>query len=109
MAIPRKGSRTVRVGDAVYRWRIRKTPTYIQGAFESSMTLAVELCTEGASSVLVVNLKVSRPDNWIAPHQTAVKPAMVTDMIGKALAAGWKPASPGKPFELDYPLIMDRS
>ena len=108
MAIPRKGSRMVRVGNAVYRWRIRKRPTYIQGAFESSMSLAVELCTEGAASVLVVNLGVSRPDNGIGPHQTAVKPAMVRDMIGRALAEGWNPAGAGKPFELDYPLIMDR-
>jgi hypothetical protein len=108
MAIPKKGSRTVRVGDDDYRWRIRKRPTYSQGAFESPMSLAVELCTQEAASVLVVNLRVSRPDNWIGPHQTAVKPAMVRDMIGKALAAGWHPAGAGKPFELDYPLIRDR-
>ena len=59
--------------------------------------------------MLVVNLGISRPDNWIAPHQSAVKPAMVRDMIGKALAAGWKPTGAGKPFEFDYPLIMDRA
>lgn len=109
MAIPRTGSRKVRVDGTEYRWLIRKSPTYSQAAFGSSMSLAIELGTAGPHKVLMVDLVVSRPDNWIHPHQTAVKPAMVREMIRKALAAGWVPAGPGGPFELTYPLIMDRA
>jgi hypothetical protein len=109
MAIPKKGSRTVQVGSDSYDWRIRKKPTYSQAAFQSSMSLAVQLSTEGAHSVLVANLQVSRPDNWMHPHQTAVKPAMVRDMIRRALVAGWIPSSAGRPFMLDYPLIVDKA
>jgi hypothetical protein len=109
MAIPKKGSRSVEVGGTSYDWRIRKKPTYSQAAFQSAMSLAVQLSREGAHSVLVVNLQVSRPDNWIRPHQTAVKPAMVRDMIRRALTAGWAPNRAGKPFVVDYPLIVDRA
>jgi hypothetical protein len=108
MAIPSKGTRRVRVGEHEYEWRIRKKPTYNEGAFETAMHLAVEIRGQGPRTVLVVNLKVSRPDNWIAPHQTAVTPAMLSAMIALALSGGWQPAQPGSPFAIDYPLVRDR-
>ena len=92
-----------------YAWRIRKKPTYAQGAFLSAMRLAVQHRSEanGPRSVLVVSLRVSRPDNWMAPHQTAVTPAVIRDIVVRALAAGWAPESGGPPFPFDHPLISD--
>ena len=108
MTIPSKGSRRVRMGDIEYAWRIRKKPTYSQGAFQTPLRVAIQSCAEGPRSVLVVNLQVSRPDNWTGPHQTGVKPAMIRDMIARGLAQGWTPTTAGGPFTLDYPLILDR-
>jgi hypothetical protein len=109
MTIPKKGRRSVRVGDTDYAWRIRKNPTYSQGAFQSSMTLAIQPCADNVRSVLVVNLKISRPDNWVSAHQTAVKPSMIRDMIARSLAGGWQPFSGTGPFLYEYPVIMDRA
>lgn len=106
MTIPEKGSRRIRVGDTEYSWRIRKQPTYSQLIYQSPMCLAVQVSTEGPRSVLLVNLRVSRPDG-IYPHQTALKPAMIRDIVTRALAQGWVPTGGGLPFSLDYPLIKD--
>jgi hypothetical protein len=69
--------------------------------------MRLSVCRDGPGfcSVLVVNLRVTRPDNWISPHYTAVKPAMVREMIARALTAGWVPEGNASPFLLDYPLI----
>ncbi len=109
MTIPKKGSRYLWVGGVEYAWRIRKKPTYAQGAFSSAMRLAVQCRSEanGPRSVLVVSLCVRRPDNWVAPHQTAVTPAVIRDIVERALAAGWAPTSGGTPFSFDYPLLRD--
>lgn len=106
--IPKKGRRIVRVDGAEYAWTIRKKPTYLE-AIGASMALAVQAHSDEPGSVLVVDLKIPRPDNWLRPHQTAVKPAMVREMIAGALASGWRPLVAGKPFFYEYPLIMDRS
>lgn len=108
MTAPSRGSRRVEVNGVPYRFRIRKQPTRAQAVDRAPMRLSV--CRDGpdARSVLVVNLRVTRPDNWLSPHQTAVKPAMVREMIARALAAGWAPEGDGSPFLLDYPLIRDQ-
>jgi hypothetical protein len=105
MAIPTKGSRPLRHGDHDYRWTIRRNPTYCQGLEWTPMRVAVARA-EG-TCVLVVDLVQSRPDNWVAPHQTAVTPRMVRDMIDAALAAGWAPEAGGV-FEHVFPLARDR-
>lgn len=73
------------------------------------MTLAVQSCDPDARSVLVVSLGVSRPDNWLSPHQTSVTPAVVREVIAGALANGWKPNGETKPFFYEHPLIQDRA
>lgn len=108
MSIPKKGSRRVRVDDTEYAWHIRGKPTSAQGTRQTPMRLAVQPCTAGPRSVLVVDLGVSRPDNPVRPHQTAVKPAMVRDMVRRALSAGWVPGKAGAPFPFRYGLILDR-
>lgn len=80
---------------------------YTQAAFRTPMRVAVQACTTGPRSVLLVTLSVSRPDNWIRPHGTSITPARVRDMVERALAAGWEPLRAGPPFAIEYGVIMD--
>lgn len=109
MSIPRKGSRTLSHGEHHYRWHVRRKPTYVQGAFSTPMTVAIERVSDEPGTVLLVNLRVSRPDNWIGPHQTALKPATVREIITSALDAGWDPDAQGRAFEYEHGLIKDQS
>lgn len=106
MALPKKGTRKIEVDGVVYGWYIRRKPTYCEGAFETSMHVAIE--RYGSPRTLYVNLRVSRPDNWLAPHQTALKPAMVRAIIQEALSNDWEPSKPGPPFQWEHALIKDQ-
>ncbi len=108
MSLPRKGIRRIELEGTVYEWTVRKKPTYSQAAFETSMTLAVQLDSEEDSGVLIVDLGISRPDNWISPHQTAITPRVVKDIIYSALNAGWEPKTQRKTFKHKYQLNKDK-
>ncbi|MFO0697227.1 MAG: hypothetical protein U0230_26865 [Polyangiales bacterium] len=73
------------------------------------MRVAIEADREGARSVLLVDLVVSRPDNWISPHQTALTPAIVREIIERALREGWDPDASPSPFPLRHALIRDQA
>lgn len=108
MTLPKKGRRRVNLDGRAYHWLIRKQPTYSQGALSSSMTMAIVLADSHIKSTLLVDFAITRPDNWLRPHQTSVTPKLVREAIAAALAAGWQPETAGT-FELRYPLIMDRA
>lgn len=108
MTLPKKGTRAVDVGGVTYRWHVRRKPTYAQAIEIGPMCVAIEQAGDGPRCVLVVALGVTRPDNWIDPHQTALKPAEVKVIISRALTAGWEPERAGPPFEFDHGLIRDR-
>lgn len=106
MSLPKKGCRSLLIGDEIYSWYIRRKPTYIQGVFNGNWTMAVEL--DGfKGAILLVRFNLSRPDNWLSPHQTGVTPSLVKQIIHHALASGWRPKLPGSAFLLDYSLICD--
>ncbi|WXH27427.1 hypothetical protein WA016_01350 [Myxococcus stipitatus] len=107
MTIPKKGSRKISVGESEYEWRIRKKPTYMQAVSQTPMRIAVQASTQGPRKVLLVDLSVSRPDNWIARHGTGITPATVRDIIERALAAGWVPCSTGPAFIFRYAVVQD--
>ena len=107
MTIPSKGSRKIKFEDKEYAWYIRKKPSYEQALAHSNMCVAIQ-SREDAACVLLVDLGVSRPDSWLKPHQTALKPAVVRDIIATALRQGWQPSKAGGPFTLQYQLIHDR-
>jgi hypothetical protein len=71
------------------------------------MLLAIQASAEGPRRVLVVDLGVSRPDNWMAPHATRITPAIVREIIEKALASGWEPRSGGAPLRFDYSVVKE--
>ncbi|MEU6795723.1 hypothetical protein ABZ907_28870 [Nonomuraea wenchangensis] len=99
MAIPKKGSRLISVDGTVFRWRVRRKPTYCQGNSWGPMTFAVELA--GASGrVLLVLLPCSRPDAWWGERTMAIRPALVTATIRTALSHGWDTQQVGNTYEL---------
>ncbi|MFF0776420.1 hypothetical protein ACFYUK_46585 [Nonomuraea wenchangensis] len=99
MAIPKKGSRLITVDGTLFRWRVRRKPTYDQGNSWGPMTFSVELA--GASGrVLLVSLPCSRPDAWWGERTMAIRPALVTATIRTALNHGWDPQQAGNAYEL---------
>ncbi len=102
MALTRKGARRITVDDVVYRWTVRRKPTYCQALGWSPLTFAVER-TEQPGSTLVVSLPWARPDNWLALPSGPVRPGVVARAIRVALSRGWQSASPGSPFKIDLP------
>lgn len=103
MSIPKKGSRLISVAGQRYRWRVRNRPTYAQALIESGMVLAVETATPPVGSVLVAQLALNHPSNWMLQPGGAVTPALVTQIIQQALSMGWEPHCPGDQFWLDIP------
>lgn len=101
MAIAKKGSRKITVGDISYRWSIRKKPTYFQAAFEDNITAAVELLDQPAS-VLHITFPWARPDNWINPSKLAITPKLIEECITEAIENGWKPHICGSAMEMKY-------
>lgn len=105
MALNKKGTRKITVDGEDYRWRIRKKPTYDQGAFGTAMTFAVEH-SEAPGSTLVVTTTMPRSDNWLLKKTSAsVTPAHVARAIREALRAGWSPATSGPPFMLHFDML----
>ncbi len=107
MSIPKRGSRTRVVDQTSYRWYVRKNPSKTAGLIESNMQVAIELVADHPTSVLIADLGVSRPDNWVRSHQTALKPRMISEIIRQGLAEGWNPEVPGPQFRTRYSLVMD--
>jgi hypothetical protein len=108
MSLPKKGSRTLEVGERTYRWYVRKKPTDAQGMAQGSMTVGIELESDGPTRVLVADLRVTRPDNGIRPHQTALKPYVIRAIVAQALGEGWQPVGSGPPHQTIYQLIRDK-
>ncbi|MEU1384358.1 MULTISPECIES: hypothetical protein [unclassified Nonomuraea] len=99
MSIPKKGSRLNTVDGVTYRWRIRRKPTYCQANSWGPLTFAVEP-TDGPRRVLLVLLPCSRPDARLGERAMAVRPALVSAAIRKALDHGWDPHQTGNAFTL---------
>ena len=101
MGLTKKGSRLITVDGRAYRWRIRRKPTYWQALASSGMTFAVELA-QNPGAALVVTLAQRHPSNWMDEPAVPLVPATVADCIRTALAQGWTPSLPGKPFLLEH-------
>jgi hypothetical protein len=98
VAMRKTGSRSVVVDGQQYRWRVRPSPTYIQGAYATALTFSVQ--REDGGSVLLVVTDRPRPDNWLDRPGAVVTPAVVAGSIRQALAAGWQAGAAGYAFEL---------
>ncbi|MCG8572064.1 MAG: hypothetical protein MJB14_18160 [Spirochaetes bacterium] len=100
--LSKKGLRNIKYNGLEYGWKIRSKPTYRQGAFETPMTLAVQSMVTDSPKILHVTLNITRPDNWINPHNLTISPKIIKDIIEKALKSGWQYDKGGKPYEFKY-------
>lgn len=96
--IPKTGSRTIVVDHQKYHWRVRKKPTYSQGAFATELTFSVQHTNGGA--VLRVKTHGPRPDNWLQKVGVVVTPVIVEAAIRQAYEQGWCADKAGPVFEL---------
>jgi hypothetical protein len=102
MALARKNSRLISVGNVAYRWTVRRRPTYSQGLADSPLSFAVELADHRAGRLLV-SLPVARPDNWLHAPSGVVTPALVATCIADARDRGWDPARAGPALRITLP------
>jgi hypothetical protein len=98
VAMRKVGSRALMVDGQRYRWRVRRRPTYTQGAYGDPLTFSVQ--REDGGSVLWVVADGPRPDNWLARPGALITPAVVAKAIRRALVAGWRAGAAGAMFEL---------
>jgi len=101
MALARRGSRRIVVDGLVFRWLVRRRPTYCQALGWSPLTFVAEL-RDGSGALLVMALPGAHPGNWLGLPGTAVRPATVAAGIRQAMAAGWQPRRPGPAFALTF-------
>ncbi|MEU0597246.1 hypothetical protein ABZ484_03105 [Streptomyces sp. NPDC006393] len=100
MALGRKGARRIVVDGTVYRWRLRRRPTYSQALCWSPCTYAVEHAGRPGMT-LVVTTNQPHPGNWLGRPGNPVLPTDVADAIASALQQGWVPTCTGPRFQLD--------
>ena len=102
MALPKKGLRTIEHGGKSYGWMIRRKPTYLQGCFQTPMTIAIQPLEVSHPKILHVTLNIDRPDNSISPHQTQITPRVIREIIEEALQSGWQSEGGGKEYPFQY-------
>lgn len=99
MALVKKRSRLIMVDGVVYRWQVRRQPTYSQALGWSPLTFVVEHA-EHPGRVLVVSTPVAHPGNWLNLPTVGVRPKTVASSVRAAIAAGWVATERGSPFLL---------
>jgi hypothetical protein len=99
MTVARKGSRLIEVGGTVYRWTVRRRPTYCQANGWMPLTFVVEEAG-GWGALLVVTMPCAHPGNWLELPSRPVLPSTVAGSVTRALADGWRPGFPGPVFPL---------
>lgn len=101
MALSKKGSRRVIVDGEQYTWKVRRRPTYDQGLAHGPLTFTAE--KSGATgSILVVDTKAARPDNWVLAPSMTITPAYVAESIREAIKRGWLAEQKSSPFNLEF-------
>ncbi|RBP44559.1 hypothetical protein DES53_104380 [Roseimicrobium gellanilyticum] len=105
MAIPRKGSRGIKVDGVSYRWRIRRKPSYEQECFSDTFSVGVEWADPRSRSVLVLESAYARLDSIMGmrPSSEPITPQIIASSIRAALSKGWQPGVKGSAFK--HPLL----
>ena len=107
MSINKTGLRKVQIGEQIFEWKIRQKPTYSQGIAISPLLIVIQSFSNEQTK-LIVDVVISRPDNWINPHQTSITPKLIKEIINSALQDGWMANKKGKEFQYKYQLSKDR-
>ncbi len=100
MAIPKKGTREIRVYNEPYRWLIRKKATYGQWAYGSGqIRLAVEHA-KYRGSVLVIYTDRKHPKDWATTEVIPITPSDVAEWIKQVIKIGWNPKINGEQYSI---------
>lgn len=106
MTLTSKGSRSLVVDGAAYRWSVRRKPTYCQEMGWSNLSFFVEAASGGLCTLHVLT-QAARADSVAASvddlpgsPSMAVTPALVAHSIRLALQQGWQPQQRDSAFEL---------
>ena len=102
--LSKKGLRKLEYNGVTFGWMVRSKPTYMQGAFKTPMTIAIQSIGVESPKVLYVILNIERPDNWSEPNKYQITPMLIKNIIEKALKNGWKHDAGGNAFEFRYSL-----
>lgn len=100
VALARKGSRRIIVGDVEFRWKVRGRPTYCQAMGWSPLCFAVQQA-DGQGARLLVSVPCAHPSNDLGFPAGAVLPRTVATAIKAAMEQGWQPLRPGPEFRLE--------
>ncbi|MEU4420459.1 hypothetical protein AB0F81_07505 [Actinoplanes sp. NPDC024001] len=107
MVLVKRGSRLITVDGAVYRWRVRRRPTFPQALAAAPLSFAVERA-ERRGSVLVATMPGRLPDDWIGSAAGPVVPSLVAAVVRRAREQGWRPDRPGPAFFLTIDTVSNR-
>ncbi len=103
MTLARKGTRVISLDGVRYRWQVRWKSTYLQGPDWEPLRFVVEHI-EGRGALLIVELPVPYPGNWLDLPTAPVTPSLVASSIRSALAEGWLPQQQGPPYRINADL-----
>ncbi|UED72499.1 hypothetical protein [Brevibacillus sp. DP1.3A] len=100
MALPKKGTRGITVGEQRYRW-------VISPAAKGLLALTIQH-NEGLGQLIRVYVKSDVNDFWaefpLVQHldMRVIKPAEVAAIIEEAIKLGWQPDKKGAPLSFDF-------
>lgn len=99
MAIPIKGSRRIQVNGNDYLWYIRRKGTSCQLDYGNGCLHVAVSMADRQGAILVIETDKPHPDDYVSRRPVVpITPADIREWIIAALALGWQPAQPGKPF-----------
>ena len=94
MAIPKKGSRTIEVDGATYRWKVTGNDMVIDVIIEQDNL-------KGQKLRATFDYHNETPEGKIKKQERLITPGVIKELIVFALKNGWVPGQNGKP---DYGL-----
>jgi hypothetical protein len=98
MALPKKGSRTIRVGDSDYRWMASGNDGWIDLYIEAEGLKGQPLKVKFDYH----HIKIEKTDGISLKQQFVVTPDIVRQTIELGKKEGWEPQKKGKPFDLHH-------
>jgi hypothetical protein len=101
MAIPKKGTRKITVGNATYLWLIRRKATYNQTDYGiGCIHVAVEHA-EVPGTTLVIYTDKGHPKDYGTGKVIPVTPSDVSEWIIQAKDLGWQPEIKGPQLSVE--------
>lgn len=100
MAIPKKGTRAITVGEDQYRWLIRRKATYGQSVYGIGRIRVAIQHAETPGTTLSIITDRKHPHDIKTKSVIPVTPSDISNWIKQALELNWKPSQKGIPFSV---------